>query len=233
MIHKKFVLVVSLPENEVELARSAEAGGADAIKLHLNVRHSAAGTRFGGWQEEREKIQRIAESVKCEIGVMPGADTLPSEEDFQEIKLLGVQFLDIFAHNATAELLRMKPQFDAFIAIAESFPKQNLEALVKSFEGTALKPRMLELAIVPKENYGSRLNAIDLMKYREIAEASPIPVLIPSEKLIEPEDVSLLKFSNLGGIMIGVVSTGRTPQSIETVTRKFRMEIDKRILQWT
>jgi len=231
MVTEKFKLVVSLPENDVELARSAEAGGADAVKLHLNIIHSASGTCFGNWQEEREKIQKIVEAVKCEIGVMPGTHTLPSEEDFQDIKLIGVKFLDLFAHNATTKLLTMKPEFDAFIAVSEALSKQSLQALIRSFEGTALKPRMLELAIVPKESYGAPLNATDLMKYREIAEASPIPILIPSEKLIEPEDLRLLKFPNVGGIMIGVISTGRSAKTIESVTRKFRMEIDKRILQ--
>jgi len=41
----KFTLVVSLPENNLELARAALEGGAQAIKVHANVWHRSSGQR--------------------------------------------------------------------------------------------------------------------------------------------------------------------------------------------
>ena len=42
MDQRKFTLVVSLPSNDLELAKAALEGGADAVKVHCNVWHRAS-----------------------------------------------------------------------------------------------------------------------------------------------------------------------------------------------
>jgi hypothetical protein len=48
---KKMVLIASLPKNDPALAKAAAAGGADMLKIHLNVEHAASGTKFGSFDE--------------------------------------------------------------------------------------------------------------------------------------------------------------------------------------
>ena len=43
----KMTLIVSLPENSLELALAAVEGGADALKVHCGVKHKASGVEFG------------------------------------------------------------------------------------------------------------------------------------------------------------------------------------------
>ena len=40
-------LFVSLPANDIKLAETALASGADGLKVHINVGHRASGNRFG------------------------------------------------------------------------------------------------------------------------------------------------------------------------------------------
>ena len=49
----KFSLVVSLPSNDLELAKAALEGGAQAVKVHCNVWHRASGHTFGSYAENK------------------------------------------------------------------------------------------------------------------------------------------------------------------------------------
>ena len=53
MTDRKFVLVVSLPSNNLGLAKAALEGGADAVKVHCNVWHRASGHTFGTYEENK------------------------------------------------------------------------------------------------------------------------------------------------------------------------------------
>ena len=53
----KFTLVVSLPSNNLEMAKAALEGGAQAVKVHCNVWHRASGHTFGTYAENREFLQ--------------------------------------------------------------------------------------------------------------------------------------------------------------------------------
>ena len=53
------VLIASLPRNDPELARAALAGGADVLKVHLNVTHNASGVRFGSLAEKAANLEAI------------------------------------------------------------------------------------------------------------------------------------------------------------------------------
>lgn len=44
-----FPIIVSLPRHDLDLAKAALAGGASAIKVHLNAHHRASGTTFGSY----------------------------------------------------------------------------------------------------------------------------------------------------------------------------------------
>ncbi len=219
-------LLVSIPENNLDFAKSAEAGGADAIKVHLNVIHTASGASFGSWKEERERIIAIIEAVKCEVFVMPGGQALPSEEDLAEMRKLGIGTLDIFAENIKPFMLSMKPKFDLFLALKNASELKLMDAYLSLLKDSSLKAVMVEASYVKEEDYGNRLTLADIAGYHSLAERSPIPILIPTQKLIDANDIPLLVHKNIGGIMIGVIVTGRSQRSIETVTRNFRKRID-------
>jgi len=104
-------------------------------------------------------------------------------------------------------------------------PEREIFYLTHFWREDANRISMLEASIMPPEAYGTPLTFADVATYRGLADASDVPLLIPTQKLIQPEDLRMLKGGGVGGIMIGAVVTGRSEGSIEEVTRKFRRVI--------
>jgi len=92
----KFPLIVSLPINNKELAAAAIAGGADALKVHLNVHHYASGTCFGTFEEEKPFIGFLLETYSTSIGILPGETEFATLSEMQELEKMGIDFMDCF-----------------------------------------------------------------------------------------------------------------------------------------
>ena len=88
---RKFSLIVSLPSNDLELAKVALAGGADAIKVHCNVWHRASGHSFGTYEENREFLKELIQLCgDVPVGLMPGTDqAFITNEDRLELEEMG------------------------------------------------------------------------------------------------------------------------------------------------
>lgn len=208
-------LIVSLPANSPELARAAQAGGADALKVHLHVRHDASGTQFGSLAEERAALEQIL-ALGLPTGIVPGAgDRLPTPEEMRELAEMGVDFFDFYTHDTPAWLVGFTGMTRA---IAISSPAQcdqlgDLEAL--GFE-------LIEVAIVPHEGYGRPLSVADLVAYRQVRRATSLPIIVPTQRAIRPEEAPvLLRETGINALMIGAIVTGREPASLQAATAQF------------
>ncbi len=212
---------MSLPRNDVELARAAIEGGADALKVHLNVHHHASGTLFRTWREERDVIRRIVSQANVPVGIVPGAQTMASDEELSEIAAAGIDFWDAFVHHALPRMLE-RNDLGCMMAVNFQFPLERA-ALVGQ-----LGARVIEASIVPPDEYTSPLTAHDLVSYRVLAEhAAPTPIVIPSQRRYLPRDVPHLQRAGARGIVIGAVVTGHDAHSLRDATRAFRTEIDR------
>lgn len=208
-------LVVSLPRNSRELARAAAEGGADALKVHLNVRHEASGTRFGSLEEERGPLEEIL-AVGLPTGIVPGtAEQLPSREELQELADMGLDFFDLFARDMPAWMTSFEGMTRA-AAIDADFRYDSVSEL------EALGVEMIEAAVVPPEGYGRPLCVGDLVAYRRIRRTTRLPIIVPTERAIDPGEVPLLvKEIGLDAVMIGAVVTGREAGSLRAATERF------------
>ena len=110
---QRFVLLVSLPRNDVACALAAQEAGADAIKVHLNVHHHASGTHYGTWQQEQPVIREILRSLTIPLGVVPGAQDIATDQDMAEMAAAGIDFWDAFVHHAPPRLLGRTDPWDA------------------------------------------------------------------------------------------------------------------------
>src|SRR5690606_12862086 len=89
--NQPFSLLVSLPQNDPALARAAMRGGAQGLKIHINVEHHASGTHFGSWSEEKERIAAILEEAKeAPVGIVPGGNPFASPAEFAEMAQMGI-----------------------------------------------------------------------------------------------------------------------------------------------
>jgi hypothetical protein len=217
---KRFALVVSLPANSDALAAAAIDGGADALKVHLNVEHRASKTKFGSFKSERKKLEAIAKRAgrKVALGVMPGSKTIATAAELDELQQMGFEYLDCYVHDFPAHLLghgRLKKM----LALGPDYRYEEVRGM------GSLGVDAVEASIVDPKGYGQPLLSSDLMRYRAIAAASRLPVLVPTQRAIQPAEVPLLGWSGASGIIIGAIVTGKTPASLEKATRAFRDSI--------
>jgi hypothetical protein len=212
-------LIVSLPQNSQELAQAAKAGGADALKVHINVAHEASGTRFASLAEERPALEKVL-ALGLPTGLVAGgAERVASPSELREIISLGFDFVDLYAHHWPAWMLGEK-RITKIAAVDGSYGPHQVSALMRlGFEA-------LEAAIVPPEGYRRPLTARDLASYSLLREATARPIIVPTQRAISPEEAPLLvRDLGLNAVMIGAVVTGKDPRSLEQATAAFKQAI--------
>jgi putative N-acetylmannosamine-6-phosphate epimerase len=212
-------LIVSLPDNSLDLARAAEAGGAHALKVHINVHHDASGTHFGSLEQERPRLEAIQRAVSLPIGVVPGVTDPLRRDEVEALAEMGFDFIDTFAHRFPSWLLGMTRMTRA-MAIDSTYTVEAAAGLPR------IGMEILEAAVIPHSEYGQPLTAADLALYARLAQAVATPIIVPSQRRFEPHDVELIAGAGVNGIMIGAIVTGLEPASIEAAARQFRAAID-------
>ena len=218
-----FSLLVSLPNNDLELAKAALEGGAMAIKVHCNVWHRASGHTYGSYAENREFIrQLIALCGDVPVGLMPGtAETFITEEECAELEEMGLSYISAYSHHLPCFLMESEKLTNA-VAIDLTDSNSTLDAV------RASDIEVLEASIVPGEDYGKPMYYSDILRYTEIAQKSGKPCVIPTQKKIKPSEIKHLHKAGCKAIMIGAVVLGKdpTPEEVRTVTRAFQDAVD-------
>jgi len=207
-------LIVSLPQNSPDLARAAADGGADALKVHINVTHEASGTHFGSLADERSALEQIL-ALNLPTGIVPGvASSLPSPADMEQLARMGIDFFDLYAHDMPAWMLGLE-EMTPTVALSDTTPLTAVPGI------ESLGFEMIEAAVVPHSGYGLSLSVADLMTYQQIRAATRLPIIIPTQRAIRPEEVSALVDLGLDAVMIGAIVTGRDPASLRAATERF------------
>ncbi|MEW6046889.1 MAG: hypothetical protein AB1609_10460, partial [Bacillota bacterium] len=81
---------------------------------------------------------------------------------------------------------------------------------------------VVEAAVVPPEGYGRRLTLADVAMYRAIATATAKPVVVPSERRIEPGDMEWLRQAGISAVMAGIVVFGEaSPEAVGRTVEAF------------
>ncbi len=218
-LDERFILLVSIPRNEMALARAAAEAGADAIKVHLNCEHFASGTRFGSWSQEKPVITEIRAALDIPVGIVTGAEDLPAPEDLAEIRWAGFDFWDLFAHHTPpcyldwAEMAHM-------VAVDPTWTPDFVGDLVN------LGVQVIESSIIPRPQYRTRLTAADLARYAALVRAAGVPVVVPTQKAVRPDEVQYLHRVGARGLAIGAVVTGHEVEGLRETVGSFRKAID-------
>ena len=67
---------------------------------------------------------------------------------------------------------------------------------------------------------------MDLATYLRLTKASKMPVLIPTQKAVQPREVGVLQQVGAAGLTIGAVVTGLEESSLRAATRSFAEHIE-------
>ena len=216
---KKLTLIMSLPHNDPSLCRAAFEAGADAVKVHINVDHRASGTHFGRLAEERPALEEMLSHRAGPMGLVLGGSLEGVALDAEEVESLPFAFHSVYAHHLPARFLNSGAALMA--ACDYTYPLDLVSAL------PALGADVCEASVIPGAEYGQPLSLKDLLLYRRIADLLPIPVVVPTQRAIRPDEVEALIRCGVKGLMIGAVVTGKTEQSIAASVAAFRRAIDE------
>jgi len=219
----KFSLVVSLPSNNLELAKAALDGGAQAVKVHCNVWHRASGHTFGTYAENREFLQQLITLCKdVPVGLVPGGeDAFITPEERLELENMGLGFFSSYSQHLPCHMMESKV-LTKMVAIDYTYTGNTLDAVRSSGID------VLECSVQPGENYGTDLNYADILRYSDIVTKSGKPCLIPTQRKIKPCEVKHLYEAGCKAVMIGAIVMGKEPdvKQLQAVTSAFREAID-------
>lgn len=217
----QFSLIVSLPGHGVDWAHAAQDNGAHAIKVHTSVEHPASGVKFASLDEEAKTFEDMRRVLTIPFGVVPGVGV---NLDFQEISMMadiGFDFFDAFISEITPLILteeRLAPMFCIL-------PDHTIEQAVYASK----LPRVvcMEADIVRHDGYGKRASIEDFIGYKMLTDALEKPLVVPTQRNIQPEEVPLLADVGVKALMIGAVVTGMSVSGVAEQTKIFREVIDQ------
>ena len=215
---KKLVLIMSLPANNPAWCKAAFEAGADAVKVHINVEHRASGTHFGRLSEERPKLEEMLSHRMGPMGLVLGGSLENAALDAKEACQLPFSFHSIYAHHMPAWAIGSVP---LMAACDSTYSLDEIKAM------PAVGTDVLEASVIPGGEYGQRLSMRDLVRYRMISQAVSVPVVVPTQRAILPEEVGALIQAGVKGLMIGAVVTGKEEASIARAVAAFRKAIDE------
>ena len=147
--------------------------------------------------------------------MVPGAGgSFASPEDFVELAKIGIDYFDAYPADAPAWVFE---QTDLDIMMA-AFHGADMDEFIE-FENLGMS--LCEASILPHEEYGKPLSALDLARYANLVDYLEVPIIVPSQKKIVPQDVPALQKTGVRGLLIGAIVTGRDAASLEAATRAF------------
>ncbi|MFO7173027.1 MAG: hypothetical protein DIU70_008705 [Bacillota bacterium] len=217
---RPFTLLVSLPDNDPELARAALEAGAEALKVHINVHHRASGTQFGSLDQEWERLEAILAVARGRpVGLVAGGHPQVRAAEVAAAVQMGFTTISMYAHHLPAAWKAI-PGARFMVAPDHTYTDAEIAALGR------LGADLIEASIIPPDGYGQPLTYRDLAAYQRIVAAVPQPVVIPSQRYLVPEDVPALVGTGARALMLGAVVTGRTPDGVYRATAAFRKAVD-------
>ena len=220
MLHScPMTLIVSLPHNDAVLSQAAFEAGADAVKVHCNLVHNASGNGFGSFTQYQETFRHMLETAKGPVGLVPGADMKDISRDMAKAMELPFDFFSLYAHHTPICLLRTKVPL--MVAAGHGYAMEEASLFA------SLGIQALEASIIPADQYGQPVSARDLIAYKRLCQATQLPVVVPTQRKIDPEDLPSLAEAGIRGIMIGAVVTSTEQDDIVRSIQAFRNEIDR------
>lgn len=215
-LSRRGILIVSLPRNDLELARAAASAGADLLKVHVNVRHRASGTTFGTLDEEEARLAEIL-GLGLPTGLVPGEDAMVTPDQVPRLRRFA--FLD--AYLTRLPLFLYDVGIPVIPAVPHDYPASAFGSLL------ALPGEWLEAALVPPDGYGREPVADDLVALAHLGALTRRRLIVPTQRRIRPEDLGrYFGIAQVWAVMIGAVVTGRTARGVGRATEAFRRALD-------
>lgn len=206
-------VLVSLPRNDVDLARAAVDAGADGLKVHINVTHRASGTRFGSLAEERACLETIL-SLGLPTGIVPGASPV-APALLRELARMGFAYIDVYGEHALPTYTEDCVPATPMVALGPHDHPAEAAALadmgVMAFELSTLDP----------SRYGTSLTLDTVARLAATRAVTTLPLVVPSQHALTPDDLPVLAGAGASSVLLGAVVTGTTVESVSRAVAQF------------
>lgn len=218
---KRGQLIVSLPRNDLDLARAAVDAGADAVKVHINIRH-VSGHDFGTLADNRETFEKIL-GLGAPVGMVPGAhDTMATPDELRQAAEMGFAFINADITASPPYLTDLAERYVPSIGGAPGELTGPWLAHLRDYPGD-----WLEASSVSREGHRQPLRLTDLLGLRHTAALTGRRMIVPSVRQLTPADMRhLFDISHVWAVMIGAYVTGSTTGELSAATTAFRSAID-------
>jgi len=163
----------------------------------------------------------VAAAAGRPVGLVTGGSVDGAPPDLAAVKALGIAFVSMYAHHVPATWLNGRAPLPLMAAPNHETPLP----LIREIGASGID--RLEASVMPPTGYGQRLTLADLALYRYIRGEVPVPIVVPSQRCILPEDIPALAATGVDAVMIGAVVTGQTAEGIAAQTAAFRRAIDQ------
>ncbi|OGC30407.1 hypothetical protein A2232_01830 [candidate division WOR-1 bacterium RIFOXYA2_FULL_46_56] len=190
-------LIVQLWETNPQLAEIAEQNGADAILVN-------------GLEGADEILGRV--SIPVGVNLNPdeklNKKTVAALSDFDFVNF-GLKQVENFKDIKITRLAALGGEF--------SFD---------SLMGLDDKVEAIDAAIVPVTDRLKNLEIGDLQNYISVIISSSLPVLIPTDRMIKPSEVSIVWDAGAKGLILTSRVLGETTKSLERNLKEYRIAAD-------
>ncbi|MBC7091791.1 MAG: hypothetical protein H5T50_07805 [Nitrososphaeria archaeon] len=221
ILKRKFTIISNLYTNSLQLASASEEGGADAIELNLNFEESGTGVRYGTIDLEEHAISEIISSVKIPVGVRIGDAPMIRREEWEKIVSTGIDYVKMMAHHMPSFIYNDE-RVCKIISVGSGYVLEQVEILAHDGRVSAI-----EAAIISPQVFRLPLTLLDITTYALITRRTSKPVIVPSQKYIEPEDLRILKKIGIEGFVINYTITGVEPISYSEILQEYRRVADE------
>jgi hypothetical protein len=200
-----FPVIVSLARHDIDLAKAALDAGATAIKTHLNAYHRATDRTFGTFTQERPFFEELAK-LGCPLLVMAGQEVVPTAEEMDALHDLGFQGFNVYIDHLQPHLLQSKLR--PMPALSATSTPDDVKTIA------AIPGCIVEASIMTFDRYRTAMTADDFARYKAIVDAVDVPVIVPSQLALTPDDARALKDIGIAAPLLGAIVTGDTVESM-------------------
>ena len=195
----KMTLIVQLPENDLEMARAAEAAGADALAINRG-----------------ENQAEILKEAKIPVGI-----DLSSKEKLNETEIKTCEKFDfINFHFDSLAAVAKRIKSGRIIALSNDYTLDKIIGVER------IGAQAIDAAIVPLSQGPRELIVGDLQNYIAIAISSGLPVIIPTQRAVKPSEVAIIADTGAKGLLLTRVVLGDSVKSLEKAIKEYRLAVD-------
>jgi hypothetical protein len=221
ILKRKFTIISNLYTNSLQLASASEEGGADAIELNLNFEETGTGVRYGTIDLEEHAISEIIGSVKVPVGVRIGDAPMIRREEWEKIVSTGIDYVKMMAHHMPSFIYNDE-RVCKIISVGSGYVLEQVEILAHDGRVSGI-----EAAIISPQVFRLPLTLLDITTYALITRRASKPVIVPSQKYIEPNDLRILKKIGVEGLVINYTIIGTDPLGYAEILQEYKRVADE------